>query len=395
MRRHCSHSIVQVDISRYCQINMKPLRICLFAGTFLPRIGGSELSLHYLAKGFQQRGHHPVVLAPAAKGDLSKWHIDYPVHRFSRARPLFLLFEKLRSRFDILYANGIYSSGYIAARLRNLLRVPIVVSCPGQDIQKIPGINHGFRMDPKVDRKVAWAANHVDALFAIVPTFRRELETLGVSSDRLFDVPHGSDPQRFRDVPSIRSLFKIPEDCRTVILVGRNHKIKRYNDFIQAMPLIAARYPKMRAIIIGKDTELLQPLVDELQIQEQVILSPPFTWDEYPRLFVGSDIYVSSSVGEGFSLALADAITAGLPQVVCNAQGTRDVVKHNQTGLIVPPMDPKAMADAVIRLLEDNDLRRQMSENSRELAQEFNWDVIVDRHLEIYHQLISSYQGPK
>jgi glycosyltransferase involved in cell wall biosynthesis len=151
----------------------------------------------------------------------------------------------------------------------------------------------------------------------------------------------------------------------------------------------------MRAIIIGRDTEKLQPLVEEMGVQEQVILSSPFTWDEYPRLFIGADLYVSSSVGEGFSLALADAITAGLPQVVCNAQGTKDVVKQDETGFIVPPGDTGALADAVVRLLEDGELRRRFSENSRQLAQEFSWDVIIDRHLEIYQHLIKEHRRGK
>ena len=117
---------------------MAALRICLFTGTFLPQIGGSELSLHYLAKGFQDRGHSPVVLSRKMQGDISSWDISYPVHWFPRFQKFFLGLEKLRRPFDIVYVNGIYPCGYVAAKLRNFLRVPIVVSCPGEDIQSIP-----------------------------------------------------------------------------------------------------------------------------------------------------------------------------------------------------------------------------------------------------------------
>jgi glycogen(starch) synthase len=371
------------------------LRICLFGGTFLPHIGGSELSLHHLAKGFQQRGHRPVVLVPSIKGDLSAWHIDYPVHHYPLARPLFLLIEKLRSRFDILYVNGIYPGGYYAAKLKKLLAVPLVISCPGGDIQTIPELGVGKRLNPKVDQRVHWTVHEADALFAIVPSIRKELESLGVPQERLFDVPHGSDVDRFKDIQSIRSLFPVPEDHKIVILLGRNHVKKGYPDFIRAMPEIARRYPKVSAIIVGRATNGLRPLVEELAVQNHVILSPPFAWDEYPRLLVGSDIYISPSLGEGFSLALADAMAAGVPQVVCDVEGCRDVVRNNETGIVVPKSDPVAMADAVVRLLEDGDLRRRMSQTSQRIAQGFSWDVIIDRHLEIYRQLISSYQGPK
>lgn len=370
---------------------MKSLRICLFTGTFLPQIGGSELSLHYLAKGFQDRGHSPVVLSPKMQGDISSWDIGYPVHWYPRFQMLFLLLEKYRRPFDIVYVNGIYPCGYVAAKLRKFLRVPIVVSCPGGDIQTIPEIGYGKRLNPTIDQRVRWAVHHVDGLFAIVPAIRKELESLGVVSDRICDVPHGSDPGRFEGILSIRSLFDIPEDHRIVILLGRNHEKKGYPDFIRAMPLIVKRYPKVRAIIVGMGTEELAPLVTEMGVEEQVILSPPFTWAEYPRLFVGADLYVSPSLGEGFSLALADAMAAGLPQVVCDVEGCRDVVDHNQTGLIVPPKNSEAMAEAVGDFLMDQEHRTRLSEGSRAKARTFHWDVIVDKHLDIYQQLIQEY----
>jgi glycosyltransferase involved in cell wall biosynthesis len=372
---------------------MISLRICLFTGTFLPKIGGSELSLQHLAKGFKQRGHRPVVLSQKLDGDLSSWDIDYPIHRYPRARPIFLLWEKVRSGFDLLYVNGIYPNGYVAAKLRKLLRVPIVVSCPGGDIQRIPEIGYGKRLDAKVDRRVRWAVHQVDALFAIVPSIRRELESLGVPSSRIYDVPHGSDPGRFKGIPSIRSLLSIPEDHRILLLLGRNHEKKGYPDFIRAMPFIVQEYPKVHAVIVGKGTDQLQPLVDELGIQGHVILSEPFTWAEYPSLLVGSDIYVSPALVEGFSLALADAIAAGLPQVVCDVEGCGDVVQHNRTGLIVAPREPEAMAKALVMLLKDDQHRQRLSEGSRSLAQTFTWDVIVERHLKIYQEIIHQYQG--
>ena len=361
----------------------------------MPKIGGSELSLHHLAKGFQERGHSPIVLAPAVKGDLSRWHIDYPVHRYSRARPIFLVLEKLRSHFDILYVDGLYPGGYYAAKLRKFLHAPIVVSCPGGDIQTIPEIGHGKRLDPIIDQKVRWTVRHVDAMFAIVPSFRKKLESIGAPPEQVFDVPHGSDPDRFRDTQSIRSLFQVPEDHKILVLIGRNHEKKGYPDFLRAMTEIIQRYPKFRAIIVGKGTERLQPLADELGITEHVILSPPFTWDDYPRLLVESDIYITPSMGEGFSLALADAMTAGIPQVACDVEGCRDVVKHNETGFIVPKRDAAAMADAVVSLMENDELRRQFSDGSRKAAREFDWNVIVDRHLDIYERLISDYRKGK
>jgi glycosyltransferase involved in cell wall biosynthesis len=374
---------------------MKALHICLFTGTFLPQIGGAELSLHHLTKGFQRRGHSPVVLSRKMQGDIASWDIDYPVHWFPRFQHFFLVLEKLRSPFDILFVNGIYPCGYVAAKLRKLLRVPIVVSCPGEDIQKIPDIGYGRRLNPTIDQRVRWAVHQVDGLFAIVPAIRKEFESLGVPKERIWDVPHGSDPARFEGIPSIRSLFDIPDDHRILLLLGRNHEKKDYPDFIRSMPSIAKQHPKVRAVIVGKGTEKLAPLAAELGVEDQVILSPPFTWAEYPRLFVGADIYVSPSLGEGFSLALADALAAGLPQVVCDVEGCRDVVDNEQTGLIVPPRNPEAMAQAIGELLTNREHYNRLSDGAKSKAKTFHWDVIVDKHLEIYRQLIQEHQSNK
>ena len=112
------------------------------------------------------------------------------------------------------------------------------------------------------------------------------------------------------------------------------------------------------------------------------------------RLFRRADIFVLPSVNEGFPIVLMEAMSFGLPIVATTVAGIPELVKDGETGILVPPRDPQALADAIARSIESPDLREQYSRNAqrhvKEMEQMYSWDQVAGR---VYAVLKESLKG--
>jgi glycosyltransferase involved in cell wall biosynthesis len=106
-------------------------------------------------------------------------------------------------------------------------------------------------------------------------------------------------------------------------------------------------------------------------------------------LYQSSELYVSASIdqkAEGLSLALLEAMAAGLPVVATDISGNQDVVRNSENGFLVPPEDPNRLAEAILQLLFDPTLHDRLTRNTAQTGQTFHWKQIARRHLAIYAQ---------
>ena len=387
------------------------MKICLFTSTFFPTTGGTENAVHYLAKHFTEMGHEVVVLTPIQKilRNIS-FKANYKIHRYpSLPQQLFLtgteqlalLYEKFRFNFDILNIHKAYGA-YSACRIKDMLKVPIVVTCRGGDIQKMPEIGYGRRLDPVWDTKIRYALKNVDALTAIAPSTRQDLLEIGVDGNRIVDIPNGAELSKFGTrEKDIREILMIPKGVKIILSVGRYHIKKGYKYLIQAMAHVVKEYQNVRCLIMGKGLERLESLIDEHNLKKYIVLVKEQSFrnskvidlakvpnDTLLSAYTSSDIYVSSSLIEGFALVAVEAMAAGLPIVATNVPGNKDAVKDGENGLLVESKDAKQMANKIICLLRDEELRRKLSKMSKNMAQQYDWRLIAQRYLDVYTKVI-------
>jgi glycosyltransferase involved in cell wall biosynthesis len=112
--------------------------------------------------------------------------------------------------------------------------------------------------------------------------------------------------------------------------------------------------------------------------------------DKLVGLYLAADAFVLSSLLEGFSSAIIEAMAAGLPLVVTDVPGIRGVVTDNREGLLVPPRSPADLAAAMRRMAEDATLRTRLSSMARETAARYNWPTVVGEYESLYHELNAS-----
>lgn len=209
-----------------------------------------------------------------------------------------------------------------------------------------------------------WKYRQVDAFICASDAIRQMLVGDGVSVDRAVTVHEGIDVDRIDAAPrvNVHEALWLPHGAPLVGNVAAlvPHKGQRY--LIEAAHLVVQKIPDARFVILGEGElrEHLEHLVREHHLEKHVLL-PGFRTDVIGCI-KGFDLFVMSSVTEGLGTSLLDAMACRTAIVGTKAGGIPEVVAPGDTGLLVEPRSARGLADAIIRLLQDPALRRQMAE---------------------------------
>ena len=224
--------------------------------------------------------------------------------------------------------------------------------------------------------------------FRIAAAARTTVVPLGLDLDRLARL----DPQ----APHLRRQFRIPERALVVGYVGRFVAIKDLETLVRAFARVAAERPDAVLLLVG-DGPLrpeVEALVAAFSLQKQVHLAG---WiDDLAALYATIDICALSSLNEGTPVALIEAMAAAKAVVATRVGGVADVVDHERTGLLIPPKDPEALADAMLRLAADPAERSRMGAAGREaVVGRFSADRLVDDIDKLYTDALAQKRAPR
>jgi glycosyltransferase involved in cell wall biosynthesis len=272
--------------------------------------------------------------------------------------------------------------GQIAARLAG---VPIVVNTL-----------HGFYFHDRMSRPARAfyvLTERIAALFSDVilsqnPEDRETAVRLGIARpDRIRTLGNGIDLRRFDPLrlphdarAKTRKSLGIPEDARVVGFVGRLVAEKGVLDLLAALRTLAHRMDDVLLLLVGaadeeKADRLRQEAPRALGVEERCIFAG--VRQDMPELYASMDVFALPSHREGFPRAPMEAAAMGLPSVVTDIRGCRQVVASGENGLLVPPADPWALAEALHTILEDRDLARRLGDEGRARAlREFDEELV-------------------
>lgn len=400
------------------------MKIVLYVNSFLPRLGGREFVIHYLANALLQLGHEVRVLGPSGFWKHRHQKLLYPVHRWPTLRGycsdqvalMQLALDTAIWGCDVIHAHNTYPTGYNTARLRRAMPYPLVITPHGMDIQSIPELGHGLRLDPVKGHKISTAVKNADLVTAISKNIESALIDAGASSDRIRAITNGVDLTRYNRSLSIniREWLGIEQDTRLIVTIGRYSPRKGLDYLIRSMPEVLAQDASVRLVIVGNKTEALLPLIRELNLDGRVVLTGGIspsngilmagkvstTMDKEPdylaELLRNSEFYVSAGVqnnAEGLSLAVLEAMASGLPVVATSISGNIDVVVDGVNGYLVKPADATSLAEAMLRLLKQVEIRNSMSAMAKETATRYSWANVAQKYVESYQEAIAISRG--
>ncbi|MBE2199107.1 MAG: glycosyltransferase family 4 protein [Anaerolinea sp.] len=189
-----------------------------------------------------------------------------------------------------------------------------------------------------------------------------------------------------------RAELRLPPDAQVVGFVGRLVTEKGVHELLQAALVVRQRFPDVRFLIVGStDSDKRDAITDQVVHHYRLEANCLFTGqrEDTPELFALMDVFVLPSHREGLPRAPMEASAMGVPCVVTDVRGCREVVAHEQNGLLVPLQDVAALAQAIIRLLEDKPLAQRLGQTGRRMAEErFDERLVFAKVKEEYARLL-------
>jgi glycosyltransferase involved in cell wall biosynthesis len=225
----------------------------------------------------------------------------------------------------------------------------------------------------------------VDAHVVVTAALGQLLEeTIGVSQRKIHLIYNGVEDRPIAPVER-------PVDGPIIGTVGRLSWEKGQDILVRALPSL----PGVTAVFVGSgpDREKLERTARELGVADRTRF---LGWQPDARAWLPTfDVFVMPSVDEALPLAITEAMLASRPVVATRIGGVPETVLENQTGLLVPPGDPNALADAVRAIIEDAELRERMGREGRRVAKKrFDLDQMVRSYESLYAALLGSSGGP-
>ncbi|MBI5828264.1 MAG: glycosyltransferase family 4 protein [Chloroflexi bacterium] len=335
------------------------LEVAMLIQGYLPRVGGAERQLAYVAPLLQAQKVRVDVITRRYPG-LTAFEVvnGVPVHRMPVPGPKALaslsytvaavsLLRRLRP--NVVHAHEMFSPATTALAARAVLGCAVVVTAHRSGVL---GDVYRLRRRALGAQRINALRRNVDAFVTISREIDSELEALGIPAEQRVFIPNGVDTERFAPLPpdkkqAMRAMLGLPADAPIVIFTGRLAPEKQRD--------------KLVLLIVGTGDEL--PGLKTLAEAGVRFAGPVENVAQYLQ---AADMFVLPSLAEGLSVALLEAMAAGLAAVATSVGGTPEVIEHEATGWLAPPGDSAALRDSLITLLNNPDCRIHLGQRARE-----------------------------
>ena len=202
----------------------------------------------------------------------------------------------------------------------------------------------------------------------------------------------GVDMERFS--PARFKATKNP-DVFTFVFVGRIVGDKGINELVEAFVRLHEKNRNTRLVLVGKYEHELDPVSDKthklIDTNDGIDACGPKYGDDLLQMYVDADCFVMPSYREGFPNTVLEAGAMGLPSIVTDINGSREIIENEKNGLIVPSKNANALYDAMERMLTDDDARETMKGNAREMiASRFEKNFVQKCQIEYYEEILST-----
>jgi len=381
-------------------IKGRVISILQLTDSFLPIVGGKQLAVHNLAVHLKKFGCNCLVITNKITDKIYN-SAPYQIKLFPKSpkilpilfKLIWFVFKRWHRNVDIIHAHRLYPAGYIAVILGKIYGIPSIVTPHGDDILTVAEIGYGITLKEKYKKKCIYTLKQTDNIIVFNVGLKKKCIQLGADANKIRIIPLGVDLKH-----NTFNSFDI-NNGKKLIAVGRNHRVKDYNTLLLAMAIVTKRDPSITCTIVGKKTNDLKTTVKFLSlvnnvylVDEQNELIDKGMPDGLKKLYLNSDIYISSSLSESFSLTILEAMATGLAVIATDTVGSQGLIKDKSDGIIVPVNNPHILAQSILELAHDNELRSKIGANAKSKANsmKYKWSDISMKHLCVYEQAISN-----
>ena len=374
-------------------------------GTLL--VGGTERQLVELIKGLDRSRFTPFVCCIFGSGvlqeELETIGVEVKVFSFVGTTGGGLSSKVLVRNIKAFFSLVAYLKKLKPAVLHSNLKLNNLFGATAAKFARIPYIIVGYRniIDETEkypfllwwERKVnSWADTIVTNSQAVRYAVKQRLNP---SLNKIRVIHNGIDIAQFKKKKNTQLVIgniSLPITEPVITVVANLIPYKGHEDLIRAINIVCQKNANIKCILVGRDDGFgihLRELVWKLNLQDKIIFAGALF--NIPDILALTDIQVLASYHEGFSNVILEGMAAGIPQVVTDVGGNAEAVVDGETGFVVPPKNPEALAGAILRLLEDEELRKKMGQAGQSRVEKyFSLERMIRETEQIYTELLCS-----
>ena len=403
-----SGTIVQCEIVKSAIIHRAPMpRICLVTHFFPPHIGGIEKVSYEQSKRLTEAGYEVDVLTSKVKGQkkyptkgirvfpyqsiklAERFGVPYPILTIASYKK----FAQIIKKCDLVHAHGhVYISSYLAGKLAKKYNKPFILTQHNTFIDYKSFLNRLEQLnDLIIGKPVLKRADHI--LTVSKETMKYVLR-VGADKSKTSVMYNGVDTNCFYATKKGESRKKLglPKNRKIIFSVRRLVYKNGLDTLIKSAARVIQHNPDILFVVAGKgpSRKLIEDHIKELGIENNIILTG-FVPDELlPVYYNAADYFVlPSASGEGLPLVLFEAMSCGLPVIATMVGGTPEIINHMKNGVLVPPRNPEELAEAILKLLANGELGKEIGEKAKKNIQKrFSWEENVRQLKEVYNQFL-------
>ncbi|MCX2745791.1 glycosyltransferase [Mangrovivirga sp. M17] len=348
---------------------------------------GGEQQIAYLINHLNDRGVENYLICDA-NSEMEKYAIDNNLNYFSinyvnSINPIAILklsklIKQINPDYVHLHSSKAHTLGLLAGKLINFDQF----------------ILHRRVIFPIKQKQInIWKYNtpRLLKIICISKAVEEEVEKIVKDPEKITVIHSAIDLNRFKNISNEKKLheeFDFEEDNKLVVNVSALNREKNLETFIKAASLVLRKSDvNIKFLIVGEGPEKdnLMELTRTLNIEDHVIFTG-FRKD-VPNILLQSDLFVLTSISEGLGSSILDAFASGVPAVASKVGGIPEIVIDNYTGYTLEPGDEEGFAFNILKLIENNTLRKELSENALQLVSDYSIKSMIDKYLQLYKEL--------
>ena len=371
---------------------MKKIKVVML-GPYLYEMGGVTMHIKKITKYLSFREDIEMHLITIGNKNEKTKIGNLNIHMIKKSLPYpfsipslvwFLKHKIIELNPDIVHAQGSFAPYSTAAALvRN--KYPTLLTMHGilaKELKFHKGINFIFILFiHKPNEK--YVVSKISNIIAVSLHVKNVISDM--TQSQIYVIQNGID---FEDIHNVQPHKSI--EYPSILFVGGLSKVKGIDTLLNAVPIIRKKILNLCLYIAGSGPEenKLKELVKELNIEENVNFLGYVSEIEKYSYYKSADVCVFPSIYEPFGIVLLEAMACGKPVVASNVGGIPFVVEEGKTGLLFESGNVEDLADKIMTILKNEELREKMGEAGRERAKEFTWDKIAERTVEVYKEIL-------
>jgi phosphatidylinositol alpha-mannosyltransferase len=376
------------------------MKIALVSEYYYPLLGGITEHVYNLARSLSERGNDVTVITNNIRPRKGHHFPDepesFPVVRFGKGMPIYsngsfarvTLGRGLGDELQDFFEHELFDVIHAHSPLTPIL--PLVAVRRSNALATVGTFHTYFEQSRSYGLFKKMAAEHMDMLDGKIVVSDACVEALSPYFDADYRViPNGVDPDYFS--PEEPPLPQFDDGKLNILFLGRFDPRNGLRTMLEAFRLVKGDFPDCRLIVVGDGP--LRPYYRSL-VSKDLAKDVHFAGlvnGGRPAYYASADIYCSPCNKASFGVVLLEAMASGKPIVASDINGYRLVMEHGKQGLLAPEGSSEAFADALLKLLNDGELRRAMGkEGRRTVLGKFSWDLVARRVDDYYRELLDS-----